>query len=403
MTRTIDIIRFTLFSILSLSAKVISGQTVYRADDVSISDFETTDYAEYLTGEYYSKKADTFYDFTIDSGRGWYKIVSAADHANVTTLLGFLDQFANELVSETPFMIASTDIKDDMFVYVMDDVDQNLKKIFRINIIKFDMTINQCESDIFKFELTSTIKGENPQYGRVEILNTDGDVNCFTTALQGPIVFLKSTCGIRFELPSLVLYSNDPVFLSNDVSQLFNVTCRQDLTHVDVEHQVTEVTIEVDEIQNVFDSAYLIDMTIKDPASGNKLISASISQLVKLEVSLATIFRNDFNIRIDSCAVNSTTIYTAESGPTTSFFNDFVEESDDVFSSTFRLFRPSTNTVSSRLVFDCVVTTCLGDCPTPSSSRRKKRSLRSLIDTFTPIVIPKDVNHRKYFVIEDGA
>lgn len=168
------------------------------------------------------------------------------------------------------------------------------------------------------------------------------------------------------------MYSNDQTFISSESSQLFNVTCKQDFTHVDVEHEVTEVTVQIDEIQNAFDGAYLVNMDITDPYSGTSLTGAALNDPVKLVVSLAPVFRNDFNIQIDSCFINSTAIYSAELGSLTPYFNNFVEESEDVFASIFYLFRPPTNTLTSRLNFNCVITTCLGECPGVGGERKKR-------------------------------
>lgn len=330
-------------------------------------------------GEYYFGIQDLSYNFTVSSGEGKYDVLygDLAFNAAIadTTYLDAKSKHMGDYYMTSVSFIENTDLSN-IYVLVKDTETDELSA-WKIQPIKFNMIIDQCENDIFKFQLKSTKQNEYPGYGSaVEILNADHVACPKQTSLTGPITFSKTACGIQFEHPHLVLYSNNPTYLSIVSSQIYNVTCRQDFTHSDVEHEVSDITVEIDEVQNIFDSAYLIDLELLDPNDDTALTQAFIGEPVKMRVSLNSQFRRDFSIRIDTCSVGSSTIYTDEAGPLTPIFNGFNESPADVFSSVFDLLRPSTNNKAEQLTYRCTVTTCLGDCPPPGGFR-KRRSARN--------------------------
>ena len=277
-------------------------------------------------------------------------------------------------------------------MYALDVGGSGNVSIYTIYPIRFQFNIYQCASDKFIFDLRSTLKYEYPSVGKVEILNTNNNPACQSTALYGTVTFNKSECGMAYEIPEIVLYTSTSVFM-----QMFNVTCRQDYTGVDIEHSVSEVSIEVDEIQNVFDSALFIYFDVVDASTDLTLTTATVGTPVKLKVAMLDEYVSNFNIRIEQCLLNGIPIYD-ENGPTTSLFGPFEETSEDHFESSFNLFRPNTNSISYQLEYECMVTTCLNACPPTGGEEFRKRRSAAVVSSLTVVkdhlLIPTPENRR---------
>lgn len=318
-------------------------------------------------GEYYLNVVDLSYTFVVNhtdsTAEGRFKAMTQFEYDLFGAPSGLSDMEGVDVVLGNNYELTSTQLASLVYVFVYND---NTTEIVQYNIlpIHFYLNVKQCSKDTLRFHMYSHIKTMSPIYGQVEILNTNSNSMCSSGSLVGPVSFNKTVCGIAYDISALILYNVDPVFLSQENSQMFNLTCRQDFTGVDVEHQVTDVSVEIDEVQNAFDSAYLIDFKIVDPNDDDaELTNAYIGAPVKMIVGLNAQYRADFDIRVDNCQLNNVDIYIGGQGPTTPLFNEFLEEQEDVYASVYNLFRVNSNTKELQLDYTCVVTTCLNECP----------------------------------------
>lgn len=367
---------FITLATLLLLAPTTTAITYNAANYIADTPSSTNGKISVYEGEYYLNVPNLEYAFPYSStlgdvNRGGYIIWSN----DINDSLSVHPNNFNAPYTSTAYVLSSIELEKFKYVHVWDEISTNVTT-YVINHIRFNLTVNQCENNALVVDLKSTITQSRASQGTVKILNTD----CSELALGNELTFNKTSCDIKFNQPTLLFYSYAvTTFISSEKSQMFNVTCIQDLTGIDLQHEISNVMVEIDEIQDVFESAYFTELLIVDQATNNPLQSTYIGHPVKLLVRLTEKFQNEFNIRIDECKLNGNVIYTDKSGPTTNLFQPFIESSEDVLESSFNLFRPETSQQVLQLVYECSVTTCRGTCPPisygPPPPNRRRRNV----------------------------
>lgn len=350
-----------------------------RVTDITFSDYlASNDTYIVSTGEYYvgtERVTYNFYDVS-ENNNGFHSYLHF-DDGEIVEAKGLTTSF----IVTGKFLVGIHTIE----IHALDgDGFVTTTFIYHINPIKFNLNVDNCLTDSIEISLRSKIHDRPAleNIGSLTVLKKNCSFN-----LSEKVSIIRDSCdevienGVR-----IIMVISYGTFVSEENSQMFEVSCNQDYTSTDVATDtILSVETRVDEIFNIFQTPFLFDMLFRSPSSGAPLAYAEVGDEVVLEVALNPLYTSDFDLKVNNCYLDGTIIY-ANGNPTTGFFKQFTKESQGVLRSYFNVFmlsRDEDGNVSDDgervLNFICSVETCIDSCIETSTRllRRRRFAKRS--------------------------